>query len=278
MDLDLDGGRLAVFLGGLTLFFLIETVAPARTWQVGRFKRLAFHASLAAVNTVLVRVVLYVPFLLWIVHVEEQGWGISRWLGLGGVTEVVVSLIVIDLFDYFWHRANHEVPFLWRFHKAHHHDNEMDVSTALRFHPGELFLSFIAKGLWVLVWGPSAIAWFVFEASISLCAQFHHSNFDLPEPVERIVSRVIVTPRFHTSHHLVDRDFGHANYSTIFSFWDPLFRTYNQAPPVLADQPADGVIGLPEGRALTLSYPAWFAEPFMRRNTGLPEPQPQQNI
>ena len=269
MELDLDGGRLVIFVGGLSLFFILESIFPARRWVDSRIRRMIFHASVAAFNTVLVRVLIYVPFLLWIVHVEEQGWGISHWLGLGGWQEVVLSLIVIDMFDYFWHRANHEVPFLWRFHKAHHHDNEMDVTTALRFHPGELVLSALAKASWVLIWGPSAIAWFVFEGLISLCAQFHHSNIDLPDPVERVVSKVIVTPRFHTSHHVVDRAYGHANYSTIFSFWDPLFRTYHQAPkgPDGLDAP-DG-IGLPEARELTLSYPAWFAEPFKRRNTGL---------
>lgn len=196
MELDLDSGRLVIFLGGLTLFALVETMLPARRWQESRFKRFFFHASVAAFNTVLVRILIYVPFLLWIVYVEQQGWGISRWLGLDGWVEVVVSLVMIDLFDYFWHRANHQVPFLWRFHKAHHADNEMDVTTALRFHPGELFLSAFAKASWVLVWGPSAIAWFVFEGMISLCAQFHHSNIDLPDPVERALSRIIVTPRF----------------------------------------------------------------------------------
>lgn len=269
MELDLDGGRLAIFLGGLVLFLLIETIFPARRWQVSRIKRLFFHATLAAFNTVLVRTLIYVPFLLWVVYVEQQGWGISRWLGLNGWVEIVVSLIALDLFDYFWHRANHQVSFLWRFHKAHHADNEMDISTALRFHPGELVLSSFAKASWVLIWGPTAIAWFVFEGLISLCAQFHHSNFDLPDPLERVLSRIIVTPRFHTSHHRVDRAYGHANFSTIFSFWDPLFGSYNQAPQAADGQPAADAIGLVEGRDLTLSYRAWFSEPFMRRNTNL---------
>ncbi|MBF0247726.1 MAG: sterol desaturase family protein [Alphaproteobacteria bacterium] len=268
MELDLDSGRLAVFLGGLSLFLLLETVFPARPWQTGRAKRLFFHASLAAVNTVLVRILIYVPLLLWIVHVEEQGWGVARWLGLHDWQEVVVSLIALDLFDYFWHRANHVIPLLWRFHKAHHHDSEMDVSTALRFHPGELFLSAFAKASWVLIWGPSAMAWFVFEGLISLCAQFHHSNIDLPAPIDRWLRRVVVTPRFHTSHHAVERAYGHANYSTIFSFWDPLFGTYRMIPRAQLNSEA---IGLPEARDLTLSYRAWFAEPFMRRNTGLPD-------
>lgn len=263
MDLDLDGGRLAIFLGGLLFFALVESFFAARRWRGGRARRALFHVSVAAVNTVLVRLFVYVPFLMWVVYVEQQGWGISRWLGLDGWLEIVLSLIVLDAFDYFWHRANHRIPFLWRFHKAHHADVEMDVTTALRFHPGELFLSAFAKAAWVLVWGPTAIAWFVFEGLISLCAQFHHSNIDLPDSVERRLSKIIVTPRFHTSHHVVDRRYGDANFSTIFSFWDPLFGSYSQVPQA---QLTDDAIGLPEGRDVTLSLRAWFIEPFSTRN------------
>lgn len=271
MELDLDGGRLMLFLGGFSLFILLESIFPARRWQQSRVKRLFFHAAVAAFNTVLVRLLIYVPFLLWVVYVEQQGWGISRWLGLDGWLEIVLSLIMLDLFDYFWHRANHRIPFLWRFHKAHHADNEMDVTTALRFHPGELMLSSLAKASWVVIWGPTAIAWFIFEGLISLCAQFHHSNFDLPDPIERVLARVLVTPRFHTSHHVVDRRYGDANFSTIFSFWDPLFRSYNQVPKVRDGHLAGDAIGLPEAREMTLSIRAWFTEPFSRRNMGVPE-------
>jgi len=267
MELDLDGGRLVIFLGGLLFFLSIESIFPARAWQGSRTRRLVFHSVVAAFNTFLVRVFIYVPFLLWVVYVEQQGWGISRWLGLDGWLEILLSLIMLDAFDYFWHRANHRVPFLWRFHKAHHADTEMDVTTALRFHPGELVLSSLVKASWVLVWGPTPIAWFIFEGLISLCAQFHHSNIDLPDRVERVLSKFIVTPRFHTSHHVVERAYGDANFSTIFSFWDPLFRSYNQVP---ARRLGDDAIGLPEARSLSLSFRAWFTEPFSRRNMGLP--------
>ena len=271
MELDLDGGRLVIFLGGFLFFILIESIFPARAWHGTRVKRLFFHAAVAALNTLLVRLFIYVPFLLWIVYVEQQGWGISRWLGLSGWSEIILSLVMLDAFDYFWHRANHRIPLLWRFHKAHHADTEMDVTTALRFHPGELLLSSLAKAAWVLVWGPAAIAWFVFEGLISLCAQFHHSNIDFPDRIERFLSRIIVTPRFHTSHHAVDRQYGDANFSTIFSFWDPLFGSYSQMPRRPDGQLAENAIGLPEARDLSLSFRAWLTEPFSRRNMGLPD-------
>ncbi|MBF0471157.1 MAG: sterol desaturase family protein [Gammaproteobacteria bacterium] len=268
MELDLDGGRLLVFVGGLLLFAAIETRFPARPWQESRMKRAFFHGMVAALNTVIIRLFIYVPFLLWVVYIEEQGWGISRWLGLDGWLEIILSLLVLDLFDYIWHRINHRFSFLWRFHKAHHADNEVDVTTALRFHPGELILSSLSKAIWVVIWGPTPIAWFLFEGLISLCAQFHHSNTDLPDAIEKRVSRLIVTPRFHASHHRVDPQYGDANYSTIFSFWDPLFRSYSLAPTAPYGQLPPEVIGLAEARDRSLSFAAWLTEPFSQRNRG----------
>lgn len=266
MDIDLDTGKLIVFLGGLLFFMGIETLAPKRPWRASRFKRLLFHGGIAALNTVLIRLLIYVPLLLWIVFVEQQGWGISRWLGLTGWVEIVAALVVLDLFDYFWHRANHRVTFLWRFHKAHHADTAMDVSTALRFHPGELMISAFAKALWIVVWGPTAIAWFLFEATVSLCAQFHHTNIDFPDRIERVISAMIVTPRFHASHHAVDRRYGDANFSTIFSLWDHLFRSYQHPENGGATTIADNALGLPEARDRAFLPGAWLVEPFQSNN------------
>jgi sterol desaturase/sphingolipid hydroxylase (fatty acid hydroxylase superfamily) len=155
-------------------------------------------------------------------------------------------------------------------HKAHHADTEMDVTTALRFHPGELLYSGIAKALWVVAWGPTMVAWFLFEALVSLCAQFHHSNIDFPEPVERGLSWFIVTPRYHAAHHAVDRRYGDANFATILSVWDRLFGSYARPAPHGATTRGEAALGLPEGRELSLSWLAWLDEPFRARNLTLP--------
>ena len=266
MDIDLDTGKLVVFLGGLLFFLGIETLAPKRSWSESRLKRFLFHIGIAALNTVLIRLLIYVPLLLWIVFVEQQGWGISRWLGLTGWLELAMSLVVLDLFDYFWHRANHRVTFLWRFHKAHHADTAMDVTTALRFHPGELIISALAKALWIAIWGPTAIAWFLFEAIVSLCAQFHHSNIDFPDRIERVISAIIVTPRFHASHHAVDRRYGDSNFSTIFSLWDNLFNSYQRPENDDSANRTENALGLPEARDQAFLPGAWLAEPFKSSN------------
>ena len=266
MDIDLDTGKLVVFLGGLLFFLGIETLAPKRSWSESRLKRFLFHIGIAALNTVLIRLLIYVPLLLWIVFVEQQGWGISRWLGLTGWLELAMSLVVLDLFDYFWHRANHRVTFLWRFHKAHHADTAMDVTTALRFHPGELIISALAKALWIVIWGPTAIAWFLFEAMVSLCAQFHHSNIDFPDRIERVIAAMIVTPRFHASHHAVDRRYGDSNFSTIFSLWDNLFHSYQRPENDDSANRTENALGLPEARDQAFLPGAWLAEPFKSSN------------
>ncbi|MBR9812910.1 sterol desaturase family protein [bacterium] len=269
MNIDLDTGKLVVFIGGFALLFGLETLFSKRGYLRPRWKRLGFHAGIALFNMVTIRVLAYVPLLMWIVYVEQQGWGLRRVFGLVGWAEIIVSIIVLDAFDYFWHRANHRVRFLWRFHKAHHSDNEMDVTTSLRFHPGELLISAFVKAGWILVWGPTAVAWFLFEALVSLCAQFHHANIDFPDRVERVLSAVIVTPRYHAAHHAVDRRWGDRNFSTIFSVWDRLFRSY--ARPADGGETTNGkhAIGLPDARERDFSPVAVLTDPLRNDNLGL---------
>ncbi len=270
MHLDLDTGRLVVFIFGLVLFLGIERIRPNRTPNTVPIKRLWFHSLIALVNTTLMRILIYVPLLGWLVYVEQMGWGLSRWFGFTGWTEFLVSIIVLDAFDYVWHRANHRIPFLWRFHKAHHSDIDIDVTTALRFHPGELLLSTFAKAIWVILWGPSTIAWFMFEALVSFCAQGHHSNIEIPDKAETIVSKLLVTPRFHATHHLVPRAFGNANFSTIFSVWDLLFGS--RAKPLSKSAMLDFELGLPQYRSQAMSIKSWILEPFSSSNLVLEDP------
>ncbi|MSQ67213.1 MAG: sterol desaturase family protein [Gammaproteobacteria bacterium] len=275
MNLDLDHGKLLVFVIGFVVFFALETYAPARVWRQSRWRRLGFHSAVSFFNTVMTRHLIYVPSLLWAVYVEEQGYGLARWWGLVGVLEILAAVVVLDGFDYFWHRANHRVRFFWRFHKAHHADTALDLTTVLRFHPGELLLSAGMKAVWILVWGPTVVAWFLFETLVSLCAQFHHSNVDFPETVERYLSWVLVTPRFHAAHHAVDQRYGNRNFSTIFSFWDHLFGSYARPADGGATTNAEHALGLPEGRALAFSALAWVTEPWAARNLSLSRLQPR---
>ena len=269
MDIDLDTGKLVTFLVGLLFFLVIEAIVPKRRQHQKKISRLLFHGGIATVNTVIIRLVAYVPLLLWIVFVEQKGWGLSRLLGLSGVVELLASIIILDLFDYFWHRANHRFTPLWRFHKAHHTDTSMDVTTALRFHPGELVISSAIKAVWIIIWGPSAISWFVFEAAVSFSSQFHHSNIDFSDKSEKVFSMLIVTPRFHASHHAVDRHYGDRNFSTIFSLWDRLFGSLRLPIKNQDLNHLEIKMGLPEARNRAFSALYLLKEPLETSNLRL---------
>ena len=266
MLLDLDQGRLWVFLIGLSLFAFLEALWPAGRRLGPRALRWLRHGTLAAANTVLMRSLVFVPLLLWAVWLEEQGWGLVRAIGLVGVPELIFSVLILDAFDYLWHRANHRVAFLWRFHKVHHSDRALDVTTALRFHPGELLLSGIAKAFWLAVLGPTPVAWFLFEALVSASAQFHHADLRLAPRLERALRWLWVTPAFHGAHHLVDRRWGDRNFSTLVPVWDWLFRSFAAPPGPLDERGEPWVFGLPEGRGDADRPLALLLDPFRGLN------------
>ncbi|MCM2359983.1 MAG: sterol desaturase family protein, partial [Geobacteraceae bacterium] len=153
----------------------------------------------------------------------------TRLLGLTGTAEIVATVIAFDFWDYWMHRANHVIPFLWRFHKAHHSDMEIDVTTSARFHPGELVISSSVKCLMILLWGPSLAGLVIFDTLLTFASQFHHSNLDLPRRVQDILERVTVTPRMHRCHHALHRNCFNTNFSTILSVWDRLAGSYHYA-------------------------------------------------
>ncbi len=251
--------RLIIFLGGLAVFFLIESVVRVRPWHDSRSRRLLLHSLIAVLNSALLRLTVAGPLLYLSDLVSHRGWGLAPMLHLSGPLEILLTVVVLDMGDYWWHRANHRVPLLWRFHQVHHSDTHVDVTTALRFHPGELLISGLVKASWILLWGPSALGFAVFETLVSMTSQYHHSNIDFSDRVERAVRSVNVTPRMHTSHHSASTESLDANFSTIFSFWDRIFRTY--VPPTPEHLKLQG---LPYGRGRDLQILEWIRLPFRR--------------
>ena len=141
---------------------------------------------------------------------------------------IPVSVLGMDLVSYFWHRANHLVPFLWRFHQAHHSDPDYTVTTALRFHPGELLLALPLRLLAIAVLGVPIVAVIVFEVIFALANFCEHGNIDLPLKVERALGRVFVTPALHRRHHGREARLLDTNYGTILSVWDRILGSYGE--------------------------------------------------
>ena len=164
---------------------------------------------------------------------------VSRWasgVGAGLLNQGVVSAWVaipvsvlgMDLVSYFWHRANHLVRFLWRFHQAHHSDPDYTVTTALRFHPGELLLALPLRLLAVAVLGVPIVGVIVFEVIFAFANFYEHGNIDLPLKFERTIGRVFITPALHRRHHSRESRLLDTNYGAIFSLWDRSFQSYGE--------------------------------------------------
>jgi len=137
----------------------------------------------------------------------------------------VLSFLLMDLTFYYWHLANHRWPFLWRFHNVHHIDPDLDVSTAFRFHFGEIAFSTGFNLLQVSLIGPSAWAFAVYQLVFQVEVLFHHSNIRLPVGAERLLNKVLVTPRMHGIHHSQVQRENNSNFGTVFPWWDRLHCT-----------------------------------------------------
>lgn len=205
-------------------FFLAERwrpaaqppAAPARV--PGGWHRVARNVGLWLVVTALSPLVV-LPLTYW-ASGQALDWRPDWW---GGGPGLVLDVLLLDFLIYWWHRANHEVGFLWRFHEVHHLDRFLDTTSALRFHFGEVLLSALARAGVILLLGFPFASVLAFEALVILAAVFHHSNLRLPAGLERALARVVITPSIHWVHHHAVRADTDSNYGTIFSFWDPLF-------------------------------------------------------
>ena len=201
----------AAFVGlfGLERWF---PAAPAH-WKPMRWLR---NLSVAFVN-----------FLLGpLIVLPLSGYAATHGLGFRpSWWNMAFDLIVMDAWIYGWHRLNHEMPILWRFHEVHHLDETLDTTTGLRFHFGEVVLSALVRGLLIWILSIPLVTVFVFETLVVLTALFQHSNLKLPLMFEMWLSKLIVTPRLHWMHHHALREDTDSNYATILSVWDALFRS-----------------------------------------------------
>jgi len=222
-------GKAAVIAAALVLFVLYERLRPAvdspLLLRFGRataaaWRRLARNLGLFSVNLLLSPLVL-VPITAWS-NLYDLGLRPAWWVGWWAL---LLDVVVLDLWIYGWHRANHEIPFLWRFHSVHHFDELLDSTSALRFHFGEVVLSALARTPVIVLFGMPLESVLVFEAAIMVGAIFHHCDARLPPRLEAMLARLVITPSIHWVHHHAIRADTDSNYGTIFSFWDPLFRS-----------------------------------------------------
>lgn len=146
---------------------------------------------------------------------------LPAWAGLA------LDLLLLDLWAYAWHRANHEWPLLWRFHRVHHLDEFLDTTSAVRFHPGEVLISALARTPLIVLADVEIASILLFDTLVLLAALFHHSNLRLPSAFEWALRFVTVTPSHHWVHHHAVRADTDSNYGTVLTVWDRLFRSWS---------------------------------------------------
>ncbi len=237
--------RLSSFVILLFILMGLQIIRPRRLPEPGSWYRQVNNILLLVINIIVVRLIVPLALFDVAVYVAENDIGLLNILKLPLLINVILSLIIFDLLIYVQHVISHKVKFLWRIHRVHHIDREVDVTTGIRFHPFEIVLSIFYKMLAVVLIGPAAFAIILYEILLNVVALFTHSNILLNPKLDIILRLVFVTPDMHRIHHSVLRDETDSNYGNIFSIWDKLFKTYRLFPKAGYD---DMVIGLNEFR------------------------------
>ncbi len=236
--------RGAIFFGLLGVMLLLEVQWPRRKAGSQRALRWPANLGLAATDSAMLWLMplAAVSTALW---ASARGWGLFHAVDWPVWLEMALAWVVLDCAIYWQHRAFHEIRALWPLHRAHHTDIEFDATTAVRFHPAEIFLSVLFKSAVVIALGAAPLAVLLLETTVSSFALFNHANLRLPPWLENTLSRLIVTPDLHRIHHSVHRDETDSNYGSSLVLWDKLFASY-------VAQPRDGHetmrIGLEEFR------------------------------
>jgi len=184
----------------------------------------------SALETLVTRIVAPVGAIGFAMFAAARGWGLFNCVAWPAWLELVLALLVLDLAIYLQHRVFHYVPALWRLHRMHHADLDVDVTTGARFHPIEILLSLGIKFIVIVGLGASAASVLIFEIALNATSMFNHSNVRIPQVLEGIMRWLVVTPDMHRTHHSIVRRETDSNFGFNFPWWDRIFRTYRAQP------------------------------------------------
>lgn len=222
--------RLSIFASVFILMAVLEAVLPRKKRTLLRGARWFTNGSLVVINTLTLRLAAPILAVGLAEIASERGWGLLSLLSLPVWIELIIAVSALDMLIYAQHVASHKIPILWRFHKVHHVDRDIDVTTGARFHPIEIILSMGYKLVCVIALGPSALSVFIFEVLLNASAMFNHANVRLAEVIDRNMRLAVVTPDMHRVHHSIIHQETDSNYGFFLSVWGRLFGTYKAQP------------------------------------------------
>lgn len=233
--------RLAIFASVFVTMALAEALWPRKKRTQPRGERWLTNLGMVVVDSITVRIIFPIVAVGVAQYASAQGYGLMNLIALPFWLKVIISVVLLDMAIYWQHVASHKIPMLWRVHRVHHVDRDIDASTGNRFHPIEIVLSMLYKFVIIFLLGPAAFGVFLFEVLLNGSAMFNHANVKLPLGIDKVLRVLFVTPDMHRVHHSHHRDETDSNYGFNLAIWDRLFGTY-------IDQPRDGhdemVIGM----------------------------------
>lgn len=214
-----------ILIGLFIFLFILETKFQLRKRVQNRWKRIVINFIVSIPAFVLLRL-LFIPAMIWLA-VKNQQWhfGLNYLFDAPQWIHIALSFLLLDYSNYLWHIVLHKLPLMWRFHLVHHTDLDLDITTAFRFHFGEMIGSLIFRGATILLIGASLWMVLIYEIVFEAATQFHHSNTKLPFKFEKVLNYLFVTPRMHGIHHSMIKIEADSNFSIIFSFWDRIHNT-----------------------------------------------------
>lgn len=224
---------MARFLSFIVILIVVgslEAVLPRRVQSVKRSDRWPGNLGLLALNGVMLQLIFSGSAVGLALIAEAKGWGLIPMLQMPSWLANTVAVIALDLVIYAQHVLFHTVPLFWRFHRVHHADLELDVTSGVRFHPVEIFLSMLIKLSAVVILGAPALAVLVFEILLNGTSMFNHGNVRLPRRLDQVLRLITVTPDMHRVHHSVLRWETNSNFGFNVPWWDRLFGTYLAQP------------------------------------------------
>ena len=259
--------RLGAFFAVFALMAVWEAQAPRRTRLLPRRVRWLHNLALVTLNSLILRLLFPLAGVGFALLAAERGWGLLNAFAVPFWPAFATSVIVLDLAIYLQHVMFHAVPLLWRLHRVHHADADVDVTTGARFHPIEILLSMVIKFAVIAVLGAPAFAVLVFEVLLNATAMFNHANLRLRAPVDRVLRWILVTPEMHRVHHSMEMVETNSNFGFNLSWWDRLCGTYRERAHLPQESMVIGVKGLTgDDRAVKLT--GLLAIPFANAGRG----------
>lgn len=258
--------RLGFFLGIFAAMAAWEVLAPRRGLRLSRTARWANNVGIVALNALIARFAFPAIAVGAAVFAHDHRWGVLNALHPPYVLCIAAAVLALDLIIYLQHVMMHAVPLLWRLHRVHHADLDIDVSTGVRFHPLEILLSLLIKVAAIALVGVPAVAVVIFEVLLNGTSMFNHGNVRIHPAIDRVLRLFMVTPDMHRVHHSVNDDETNSNFGFNLPWWDRLFGTYRPQPHAGHEEMTIGINTFRQGR-LCIWLPGMLLMPFIGKIT-----------